>query len=152
MTDIVRAKSEAATVFDLPVEDPTPPLVSEKEGTGDVGWASPEIVLLDHLRRRSEGDLDGDIEVNYHPEVRFLAPMGMLRGHDGVRVAAHRLSRELPDATVSHERVECHGEVCFVQWTADAIAGRIPTAADMLVIRDGQIVAQTSFYVVEPPA
>ena len=45
-----------------------------------------------------------------------------------------------------------HGEVGYLEWTADGPTARVRDGADSFVIRDGRIVAQTIHYTVEPLA
>src|SRR5690349_15862985 len=55
-------------------------------------------VFEDHLRRRRDGDLEGDIAHNYAKDVVLLTGFGLFRGHAGVRRAAQILHEQLPCA------------------------------------------------------
>jgi hypothetical protein len=104
-------------------------------------------VLDHHLRCRANGDLDGDVRANYHPDVILLYPEGELHGHAGVRKLADELSRYQP-----------HGFRCLRLLTADEMAvlewcgigGRTDTleleGMESFIVRDGLIVAQTVNY------
>ncbi len=110
---------------------------------------SPAAVLADHLERRASGDVEGDIEANYHADVVVLSPVGLAHGHDGVRASAERLESDLPDAEYAYEMTVCESDACFLSWTAEAPSGRITVGVDAFVIRAGKIVVQTAYYLVQ---
>lgn len=110
---------------------------------------APNDVLSDHLACRAMNDIEGDVSANYDAAVVSLTPAGLLHGHDGVLRAAERLAADLPDATFRYERTLCDGDVCFLKWTAEAPSGRVTAGADAFVIRDGRIIVQTAYYVIE---
>jgi hypothetical protein len=106
-------------------------------------------VLDDHLRRRASGDLDGDIEANYHPHVILLYPEGELRGHDGVRRLAEQHSRYHPDGSFRCHRLLTADEIGVLEWSG--LGGRTDTlmleGMESFIVRDGLIVAQTVNYI-----
>lgn len=105
-------------------------------------------VIDDHVRRRTVGDLDGDIRANYHPDVILLHPAGELRGHDGVRRLAHDLSRYPTSGSFRCLRLLTAEEVGVLEW--DGLGGRTETlmleGMESFIVRDGLIVAQTINY------
>ncbi len=105
-------------------------------------------VLDDHLRRRSAGDLDGDIRANYHPDVILLYPEGELRGHDGVRRLAEHHSRYQSDGSLRCLRLLTADEVGVLEWSG--LGGRTDTlmleGMESFIVRDGLIMAQTVSY------
>jgi hypothetical protein len=105
-------------------------------------------VIEDHLRRRACGDLDGDIRTNYHPDVILLHPHGALRGHDGVRRLADRLSRYQSDGSFCCDRLLTADQMGVLEWTG--LGGRTDTlmleGMESFIVRDGLIVAQTVNY------
>jgi len=106
-------------------------------------------VLDDHLRLRSAGDLETDIERNYAPDVVQLCEGGVLHGLEGVRASAAELARQAPNAHFTYRSVQVEGEFGFLSWSAESDHARIPDGADSYVIRNGRIVMQSIFYRVE---
>jgi len=105
-------------------------------------------VLDDHLRRRADGDLEGDLRHNYHPDVNMLCPDGVLRGHEGIRRLDRLLSRYHADGSFRCHRLLTAGEVAVLEWSG--VGGRTDTllleGMESFVVRDGLIVAQTVHY------
>ena len=102
-------------------------------------------VLKDHLRRRVAGDLDGDLQTNYHPDVVVLHPDGELRGHEGVRQLARRLCRYEADGSFRCHRLLTADDIGIMEWSG--LGGRTDTLTlegmESFIVRDGLIVAQT---------
>ncbi len=107
-------------------------------------------VFEDHLRIGTEGTVEEDIERNYASTVVILSGDGVRHGHDGLREQAHQLQGELPNCTFHYGTQLVEGEVAFLEWTAEADGARVRDGADSYLIRDGQIIAQTIHYTVEP--
>lgn len=108
---------------------------------------STEEVLRDHLARRTQGDLDGDIEANYAPDLVVLSKDGVFHGRDGIRCTAGILEQWLPDATFSYDLLQVDGELALLSWSAIARNGAATChGADTFVVRGGRIVAQTIHY------
>jgi len=105
-------------------------------------------VLEDHLRRRSAGDLDGDLLSNYDPEVIVLHPDGEARGHEGIRHLARRFSRYQNDGSFRCHRLLTSGEIGVLEWSG--LSGRTDTlmleGMESFVVRGGLIAAQTLNY------
>ncbi|HEX7063230.1 MAG TPA: nuclear transport factor 2 family protein [Woeseiaceae bacterium] len=112
---------------------------------------STEAVFLDHLERAQNGDLEGDIARNLSPDCVLLTTYGNFFGHEGVRAAAALLGRQLgPEQHYVYHTTTWHGEVAFLEWTADTAVASVPDGADSFLIRDGKIVAMTIHYSVRP--
>lgn len=108
---------------------------------------SAEEVLHDHLERRKQGDLRGDIAANYADDVLVISKDGVFRGHDGVRHTASILEEMLPAAEFSYDLVRIADGVGLLSWSARAANGaRTRFGADTFVIRDGLIRVQTIHY------
>jgi hypothetical protein len=103
-------------------------------------------VVDDHIRRRLEGDLEGDLAANYDPEVVLLTGVGVFRGHDGVRRSAALLADDLPDAEFEILTVLDVGDAAFIEWRATAPTVRTEDGADSFVVTDGRIRVQTIHY------
>ncbi len=59
------------------------------------------------------------------------------------------LEAQLPGASFTYTTVVTHGELGFLEWTADGPAARVRDGADSFLVRDGRIVMQTIHYTVE---
>lgn len=103
-------------------------------------------VLDDHLRLRRAGDLEADLDRNYHPDVSCLSLTGGRHGHDGVRAMAAELEGDLPDATFDYEELVVDGEFGLLGWTGGGQGTEVLEGADAFVVRDGWIVAQIVHY------
>jgi hypothetical protein len=42
-------------------------------------------VFEDHLKKGKDDDFEGDLALNYDPEIVLLTCTGIFRGHDGLR-------------------------------------------------------------------
>jgi hypothetical protein len=113
-------------------------------------------VFDDHLERARRGDVEGDLERNYAPDVVVLSVYGVHRGHVGTRELADLLERQLPSAQFDYTLRLVEGDVALLEWTATADGARVEDGVDTFVVRDGRIVAQTIHYTVQsgrrPPA
>ena len=111
-------------------------------------YRSTRDVLDDHVRRRAAGDLDGDIQINYDPDVIVLHPNGEARGHDGVRRLARRFARYLNAGSFRCHRLLTSGEIGILEWSG--LGGLTSTltleGTESFVVRNGLIAAQTLNY------
>jgi hypothetical protein len=111
-----------------------------------------EQVLRDHLARRCEGDLEGDLRANYAEDLVVLSKDGVYRGKDGIRTTARILERNLPDATFEYDLLRVADEFGMLSWSAQGSDGsRTCHGADSYVVRDGRIIAQTIQFEVTKP-
>lgn len=106
-------------------------------------------VFEDHLAKRKEGDVDGDIDTNYADDVVLLTGTGIYKGHDGVRQSASELSHYLGDGSFNYDLKLVEGEYAFLEWSASGQNGNVRDGADGFVVRDGKIVMQNIHYTVE---
>ena len=106
-------------------------------------------VLDDHLARRTAGDLEGDLEHNYAPGVIFLCEHGPRTGRDAVRESAERLAKQLPEASFQYRVKQVDREYALLLWRADSPKARAEHGVDSFVIRDGRILMQSVYYVLE---
>ncbi len=105
-------------------------------------------VIEDHLRRRMDNDIDGDIRHNYADEVAVLTSDGARFGADGVRELHKRLRRTVPHR---YEIVSLltHGRFGFIAWRAREPGKSVEDGADSFVVEDGRIVFQSIHYSVQ---
>lgn len=103
-------------------------------------------VLEDHLRRRANGDLEGDLEHNYAPDIVLLCKEGVFQGIEAVRESAAILGMQIPNSRFEYVSCQTHGEYGFLEWRAESDKVRIDDGADSYVIRDGRIQMQTIHY------
>lgn len=150
--------------------DPVVPVVREDPGPGQLradtrapssagepsqvagdGARSTGAVIDDHLRRRHSGDLEGDLQSNYHSDVRLLSAEGVHHGHGGVRMLARVLRRYLPDGDYRYGQCLIDGEVSMLVWSGRCARENtdLHDGVDSFVVRDGRIAAQTIHYSVD---
>jgi hypothetical protein len=107
-------------------------------------------VMEDHLRMRRDGDLDGDLRENYHPDVIVLTARKVYRGHDGVRESAHTLWRAVGDEhAYVYDTVMVDDRFALLEWRARTEHLNITCGVDSYVIEDGLIKGQSIHYRVE---
>jgi hypothetical protein len=119
-------------------------LPSADRGSGSA--RSTEEVLHSHLEHRSAGDLAGDLEENYHPEVVLLSAEGVHRGHHGVRRLDGILHHYVGEGQWTAIRLEVEDKMGFLEWRSDGGKRQVHDGADSFVVADGKIVAQTIHY------
>jgi SnoaL-like domain len=103
-------------------------------------------VFEDHLRLRSLGDVQTDLERNYADDVVVLCELGTLKGRAAIRKSARRLGLQLPDAEFQFPTKLVQGEYAFLVWKTRSERFEVEDGADSFVIRGGRIVVQTIFY------
>lgn len=104
-------------------------------------------VVYDHLCKRMEDDLEGDIRDNFHPDVVLLSGFGTYRGHDGIRQSARLLAEVVgPTGEFTYSRTVIEREYGFLEWTARDGDHCVHDGADSFHVVDGLIVMQTCHY------
>lgn len=112
----------------------------------ETGKRSTEVVLMDHLRLRMDGDIEADLRRNYAEEAVLLTGYGIFRGHDGIRKSAGILNDLLSGAKFMYRTRLAYGSLAFLEWTAESDTMRVSDGADSYLIVDGRIIAQTIHY------
>lgn len=107
---------------------------------------TPQEVIQSHLDLRLTGEIERDIAENYAPDVTIIDMEDTYRGHDGVRISAEILSKNIRDASYSYNRVVVEGNVGYLLWSARGAQVQVSCAMDSFVVENGKIVAQTIFY------
>ncbi|WP_298456805.1 nuclear transport factor 2 family protein [uncultured Cellulomonas sp.] len=104
-------------------------------------------VIDAHLQRRKAGDLEGDLEENYAPDVVVLTwGEGAQRGKDAIRRCADVLNTYLPEGDYTYHQVLVEDAYGMLQWTGRTKSTQVHDGADSYVVRGGRIVAQTIHY------
>lgn len=111
---------------------------------------STEEVLDDHLRKRAEGDFEGDLIENYAPDVVLLTCTGIRRSHEGLRECHKVLCDSVGDAKVDIVNKLVEGEFAFLEWRAKSDSVEVREGADSFVIRNGKIVYKSIHFKVHP--
>jgi hypothetical protein len=109
-----------------------------------------EEVFRDHLELARQGQVALDIERNFAGDCALLTSFGTFYGHAGVRAAADLLDRQLGQAAYTYKTELCHGEVAFLEWSAETDRALVPDGADSFLIRHGRIQVMTIHYTVHP--
>ena len=107
-------------------------------------------VFEDQLRKRDEGDFEGDLEKNYAPDVILLTCTGIFHGHEGLRDSHKVLVDSLPEAKIEYFNKLVDSEFAFLEWRAKSDSVEVNEGADSFVIRDGKICFQSIHYKIHP--
>lgn len=107
-------------------------------------------VFEDHLRLRSAGDLETDLQRNYAPDVVLLTKNSNAEGHEAMRISAARLSEQLPDGRFDYIAKQVNGPYALLIWQASSPRCDVIAGADSFLIRDGLIRMQTIHYQLVP--
>jgi hypothetical protein len=108
-----------------------------------------ETVFRDHLARADRSEIEDDIATNFAADCVLLTTYGRFEGHDGVQQAADLLARQIPQARYRYIQQTVHGEIAFLEWTADGDNACVRDGADSFLIRDGRIQTMTIHYTVQ---
>jgi hypothetical protein len=111
---------------------------------------STQEVFEDHLRKRDEDNFEGDLKLNYAPDVVMLTCTGIFRGHEGLRQSHQLLLRSLPVAKIECFNKLIDGEFAFLEWCAKTDSVEVTEGADSFVIRNGKICFQSIHYKIHP--
>jgi hypothetical protein len=111
---------------------------------------STQEVFEDHLTKRDEDNFEGDLKLNYAPDVVMLTCSGIFGGHEGLRQYYQVLMKSLPYAKIECFNKLIAGEFAFLEWRAKNHSVEVREGADSFVIRDGKIVFQSIHYKVHP--
>lgn len=107
-------------------------------------------VIDDHLARRQNGDVEGDIACNYADDVVLLSAEGISHGHAGIRNCNQILREHIPEADYDYLNVLVYQDIGFLQWQATGLQ-RVFYGSDTFVVNRGKIMVQTiHFYGSEP--
>ncbi len=109
-------------------------------------------VLDNHLELAAAGDWRTDLDRNYADDIVVLTGFGTFTGRGQIRVLAELLEAQVPGGSFEYTTVLVHGDVGFLEWTADGPTARIRDGVDTFVIREGRIAVQTIHYTVEVTA
>ena len=108
-------------------------------------------VVEAHLALRRAGDLERDLELNYHDDVVLLSGgEGVHHGKDGVRHLAAILRTYLPDARYEYQEVLVDDAYAMLLWRGRSHDVSVHDGADSYVVRGGLIIAQTIHYSTRP--
>jgi hypothetical protein len=102
-------------------------------------------VFEDHLRLAEEGEVELDLERNYTDDTVLLTSFGVLYG---VREAYRLLEEQLPNPRYTYVTQQVHGEIAFLEWTADSERAWVDDGVDTFLIREGKIRVQTIHYTI----
>ena len=105
---------------------------------------STKDVFDHHVQCFGEGDLQG-ILADYSPSAIMFTPDGPLKGIDAIRPFYQALLAEFgkPGTAFSMKLLSIEGDFAYCIWTAETADNVYELGTDTLVVRDGQIVAQS---------
>lgn len=105
-------------------------------------------VFESHLEHRQSGDLEGDLQLNYAPDVVMLTMEGVFHGRDGVRENARRLAFYFPKTRFAFPVKWVSDRFAFLEWRAERDGAKTVDGSDTFVIENGLIVCQSVRYTV----
>lgn len=103
-------------------------------------------IIQDHLSKRLEGDVEGDIKKNFSPDIVILSSFGVFRGHEGVRQSAAKLATALKKASFEYSHLLIEDEYAFLEWRGEGDDNIVSDGVDSFVVRNDKIVLQTIHY------
>jgi hypothetical protein len=109
-------------------------------------------VFEDHLALAQSGDVETDLARNFAPDCVLLTTYGVFRGLEGVRAAARLLDEQIGRTQYAYRTRLCHGEIAFLEWTAETVTASVADGADSYWIHGGRIRVMTIHYTVQPRA
>ena len=77
---------------------------------------------------------------------------GVVRAHDGARAAARLLDEQVGRTPYRYQTRRWHGELAFLEWSAEMDRASIPDGAGSYRIRAGHIRVMTIYYSVHTRA
>lgn len=111
---------------------------------------STQEVFHDHLALAQRGEINADLERNLAHDCVLLTSYGVFHGHEGAREAADLLDEQIGRTRYEYRTLLWHGEVVFLEWSAETDKARVRDGADSYLIRNGRIQVMTIHYTVEP--
>lgn len=103
-------------------------------------------VIEDHLVKRLEGDVEGDIKANFSSDVVILSDKGLFEGEDGIRRSVENLASTVGDSHFIYTRTLIKGGYAFLEWEAESDGRIICKGADSFVVEGEKIVFQSIYY------
>lgn len=107
-------------------------------------------VVSDHLALAQMGELWRDLERNLAPDCVILTTHGVFHGHEGAMRAAQLLDEQVGETRYDYRSLLFHGEIGFLEWSADGPKATVRDGADSYWVRDGKIRVITIHYTIEP--
>jgi hypothetical protein len=107
-------------------------------------------VVSDHLALAQMGEVWRDLERNLAPDCVILTTYGVFHGHEGAMRAAQLLDDQVGETRYDYRSLLFHGEIGFLEWSADGPKARVRDGADSYWVRDGKIQVMTIHYTIEP--
>lgn len=106
---------------------------------------SAQQLLDQHLQRFGAGDIDGLLS-QYAADVVFITRDKVLHGPAELRPLFEAMIAEFAQPGARFELLarQAEGEYAYITWTADTPQHQYALGSDTFVIRNGQIVMQTS--------
>jgi ketosteroid isomerase-like protein len=109
-----------------------------------------ELVNL-HLERFGRGDVAGLLS-EYHDDVVFFTPTGMLRGVDAIRPLFEAMISEFSMQGVTFELLtrQVGEDYAYLAWKAETPLNSYQMGADTMHYRDGKIAMQSAALAITP--
>jgi hypothetical protein len=107
-----------------------------------------EEVFEDHLELSKKEEWEEDMKRNFSEEIVILFENKIYHGHEGIKILATRLIKEIPKAKYHYNMILLDKELGMLEWTAHSEEYEVLDGVDSYLFRDGKIVGQTIHYTV----
>jgi ketosteroid isomerase-like protein len=88
---------------------------------------------------------------DYAEDALMVTPDGTFEGREAIMTGFFQAwLAKFPDTKISFDKVTMGGEICLLEWSADASAMRIPVGVGVLFIQDGMIQRQAEWFQMAP--
>ena len=87
---------------------------------------------------------------DYAEDCLFVTPDGSFVGREAILAGFFQaFLAQFPDTKISFDKVTIEGDICLLEWTAEASAMTIPVGLGVLLIQDGFIQRQVEWFQME---
>jgi ketosteroid isomerase-like protein len=88
---------------------------------------------------------------DYAEDALFVTQNGSFTGREAILTGFFQaILAQFPDMKISFDEVTVEGDICMIQFSAEASAATIPVGIGTLFIRDGLIQRQAEWFQLEP--
>jgi uncharacterized protein (TIGR02246 family) len=111
---------------------------------------STQEVFDAHRKAIETGDME-KLAADYAEDAVLVTLDGSFIGRDAIMNGFFKMIlTQFPDVEVNFEKVAVEGDVCLLQWSAEASNATVPRGTAVFIIRDGLIQRQGEWLEVVP--
>ena len=87
------------------------------------------------------------LAADYAEDALFVTLDGSFKGREAIMTGFFQtIMAQFPDAKINFDKVVVEGDVCLLQWSAEASAMTVPVGTGFLIIQDGLIQRQGEWF------